>query len=127
MKKSPGDFLGTLKNLLIPTERQYVPTVITNNTILDELLDCFDASCNTESVGSSLLFNMHFLVILHPDVYEQRLASLPVVVKEAVKLFYKKLSVTKRSMKTLRQCLLYGNSALAPLQIFMAKKLHLLT
>jgi len=96
MKKSPGDFFGTLKNFLVPTERQYAATVITNNIILEELLDCFDASCNTESVGSSLLFNMHFLVILHPDVYEQRLASLPVVVKEAVKLFYKRLQVYKK-------------------------------
>jgi hypothetical protein len=90
MKKKPGDFFGALKNLLIP-EDSHQPSVITNNAILNELLACFEGSCRTESVGTSLLFNMHFLVILHPDIYDQRLASLPVVVKEAVKLFYKKL------------------------------------
>ena len=90
MKKKSGDFFGSLKNLLIP-EDNHQPAAITNNHILAELLACFDSSCKSESVGTSLLFNMHFLVILHPDVYEQRLPSLPVVVKEAVKLFYKKL------------------------------------
>ena len=96
MKKRSGDFLGTLKNLLIPEDRNE-PLQITNNDILDELLGCFDGSCRTESVGTSLMFNMHFLVILHPDVYEQRLPSLPVVVKEAVKMFYKKLQVSRRN------------------------------
>jgi macrodomain Ter protein organizer (MatP/YcbG family) len=91
MKKRSGDFLGTLKNWLIP-EGKGQPAFITNNDILDELLGCFDGSCRTESVGASLMFNMHFLVLLHPDVYEQRLASLPVVVKEAVKVFYRKLN-----------------------------------
>jgi len=96
MKKRSGDFLGTLKNFLIPEHRPQ-PLLVTNNNILDELLDCFDGSCSTESVGTSLLFNMHFLVILHPDVYEQRLPSLPVVVKEAVKNFYKKLQVCRKN------------------------------
>jgi hypothetical protein len=96
MKKRSGDFLGTLKNLLIPEDRQQ-PSPITNNDMLDELLACFDNSCSTESVGSSLLFNMHFLVILHPDVFEQRLPSLPVVVKEAVKNFYKKLQACRKN------------------------------
>jgi len=90
MKKRSGDFLGNFKNWLIPETRTNSLTV-TNNNILDELMGCFDGSCKTESVGSSLVFNMHFLVILHPDVYEQRLPSLPVVVKEAVKIFYKQL------------------------------------
>ena len=96
MKKRSDHFLGALKNLLIPEDRNQ-PLQVTNNDILNELLGCFDNSCNTESVGSSLLFNMHFLVILHPDVYEQRLPSLPVVVKEAVKNFYKNLQVCRRN------------------------------
>ncbi|MFT3934524.1 MAG: hypothetical protein QM726_12955 [Chitinophagaceae bacterium] len=94
MQKKNGGLLGTLKNILIP-EKQEMPAFITSNDILDELLACFDRSCKTESVGSSLLFNMHFLVILHPDVYEQRLASFPIIVKEAVKNFYKKLQAYK--------------------------------
>lgn len=100
MKKRSGDFIGILKNFLVPEQRNTVLTV-TGNDILDELLECFDRSCKTESVGSSLLFNMHFLVLLHPDVYEQRLASLPVLVKEAVKNFYKKLEHYRRDYEEL--------------------------
>ena len=96
MKKRSGDFFGTLKNLLVPENRPQ-SVVVTNNHILDELQHCFEASCHSESVGTSLLFNMHFLVILHPSVYEQRLPSLPVVVKEAVKMFYKKLQVYRKN------------------------------
>ncbi len=44
---------------------------------------------------------MHFLVILHPDTYEQRLPSLPVVVKEAVKMFYKILQQYKQQYEDL--------------------------
>ena len=91
MMKRSGGFLGTLKHWLVP-EGAAAPGPVTNNDLLQELVDCFEHSCKTESVGSSLVFNMYFLVILHPDVYEQRLPGLPVVVKEAVKLFYKKLA-----------------------------------
>jgi len=100
MKRRPEGFFGALKNLLVPEDREE-PAPVTNNDILRELLDCFDDSCNRESVGSSLMFNMHFLVILHPDVYEQRLPSLPVVVKEAVKLFYKKLQTSRKHYEDL--------------------------
>jgi hypothetical protein len=101
MKKRSGDFFGSLRNLLIPEGSKEEPVPITNNDILGELLECFDRSCKTESVGTSLMFNMHFLVILHPDVYEQRLPSLPVVVKEAVKMFYKKLQQYRRNYEDL--------------------------
>jgi hypothetical protein len=102
MKKRSGDFFGALKNLLIPEGRELpTATAITNNDILKELVDCFDNSCRTESVGASLMFNMHFLVILHPDVYEQRLPSFPVVVKEAVKEFYKKLQAYRKGYEDL--------------------------
>ena len=94
MKKSPGDFIHSIKNFLVPQEEQ-IGRQVTNNYLLEELLACFNHSCKTESVGNSLLFNMHFLVILQPDVYEQRLPSLPVVVKEAVKLFYRQIASSR--------------------------------
>lgn len=100
MKRRSGDFFGALKNLLIP-EGKEEPAPVTNNYMLQELLDCFDQSCKNESVGTSLLFNMHFLVMLHPDVYEERLPSLPVVVKEAVKLFYRKLQAYRKNYEDL--------------------------
>lgn len=101
MKKRSGDFFGAMKNWLIPEGNRDQPVPITNNDMLKELLDCFDDSCKTESVGASLMFNMHFLVILHPDVYEQRLPSFPVLVKEAVKMFYKKLQVYRKNYEEL--------------------------
>jgi hypothetical protein len=83
------------KNIIIPssapTEVKYVAGEITNNAILRELIECFQISCTKESVGGSLLFNTHFIIVLHPNVYEERLASLPAVVKEAVKAFYQHL------------------------------------
>ncbi len=100
MTRRSGDFFGAFRNWLIP-EGKEAPNPVTNNDILKELSDCFDNSCRTESVGNSLVFNMYYMVILHPDVYEQRLPSLPVVVKEAVKMFYKKLQEYKKNYEDL--------------------------
>jgi hypothetical protein len=96
MDKQSGGFYSRLKNLILPDEKKSPEKVISNNAILEEIINCFDESCRRESVGTSLLFNTHFLVILHPDTYEDRLPSFPVIVKEAVKAFYKKLQVLKK-------------------------------
>jgi len=48
-------------------------------------------SCKKESVGGTLLFNTHFIVVLHPDIYDARLPSIACPCKEAVKAFYLKL------------------------------------
>ncbi|WP_234736765.1 FHA domain-containing protein [Tellurirhabdus bombi] len=91
-------FLKRIKNLVIPPDEAKIAASVeevTNNRILNELVECFDDSLRKESVGTSLLFNAHFLIILHPDTYETRLPSLPVVVKEAVKAFYNKLQKLK--------------------------------
>jgi hypothetical protein len=83
-----------LKKWLMPEdedEREDHPEV-TNNSILRELVACFDDSCRKQSVGKSLLFNMHFLVILHPDTYEARFQSFAPIVNEAVKEFYSRIA-----------------------------------
>lgn len=98
--KTSRDLFGRLRKLLLP-EGSGAAMPVTNNDLLKELQECFDHSCATESVGSSLLFNMHFLVILHPEVYEQRLASFPVIVKEAVKSFYRRLQGYHRNYEEL--------------------------
>lgn len=90
-----------MKNWLIPESVKHQPAPVTNNDILKELLDCFDNSCTAESVGSSLVFNMHFLVIVHPDIHEQRLPSFPIIVKEAVKMFYKNLQQYRKNYEDL--------------------------
>ena len=122
MKRRSGDFFGALKNLLIP-EGKDAPVPITNNDILKELLDCFDDSCSTESVGTSLMFNMHFLVILHPDVYEQRLPSFPVVVKEAVKMFYKKLQTYRKNYEDLSPVSSHWHFRFGPATDFNSEKI----
>jgi hypothetical protein len=68
---------------------------VSNNSILNELISCFDDSCQKQSVGRSLLFNMHFLVILHPDTYDARVQSFAPIVNEAVKAFYIRLAQQK--------------------------------
>ena len=92
MKKKSSGFLSVLKELILPAQ-QPVTRTVTNTLILEELIECFDDSCEKESVGTSLLFNTYFIIILHPKVFEAHLASLPIVVKEAIKDFYKKLEI----------------------------------
>lgn len=95
MSKIEKGIFSKFKFRLIPEQEK--TRAINNQAILEELFDCFENSCHHESVGSSLLFNTHFIIILHPDMYEERLASLPVVVKEAVKSFYRRLSELKKN------------------------------
>lgn len=89
MANKPESWLGKLGNLLVPSSQ--APTTqapaVTNKRILDELVASFEDSIRRESVGTSMLFNAHFLVILHPDTYEERQNAFPVIVNEAVKAF----------------------------------------
>jgi hypothetical protein len=87
--------LGNLGKWLLPTAEEEPAREVTNNAILNELLSCFDNSCQRESVGRSLLFNMHFLIILHPETYDSRMQSLAPIVNEAVKEFYARLARLK--------------------------------
>jgi hypothetical protein len=89
MPKKPGNpIFGKLSQWLVPASDSYTPTTntspVTNNRLLTEILANFDDSVNRESVGSSLLFNAHFLILLHPDTYEDRQNAFPVVVGEVV-------------------------------------------
>ena len=90
-------FKDRFKKWLIPEEEENTVNAeeVTNNAILNELVACFDDSCRKQSVGKSLLFNMHFLVILHPDTYEARFQSLAPIVNEAVKEFYSRITLLK--------------------------------
>jgi hypothetical protein len=116
MKKKSGDFFSALKSIILPesTDNRSANGPVTNNVILKELLDCFDNSCKRESVGKSLLFNMHYLVILHPDVYEERLSSLPIIVKEALKAFYLKLKSYKKNYDELSPVSFHWHFRFAP-------------
>lgn len=91
----PNRFLQQLSNLLVPKAEADEPKPVSSEQILRALLDSFDASLERESIGTKLLFNAHYLIILHPTAYEQRLAALPAIVDEAVRLFYDRLRKRK--------------------------------
>jgi len=88
-------FFEKFRQFILPTDEETKAREVTNTVLLQELADCFEDSLKKESVGSSLLFNAHYLVLMHPDTYEERLVSLPVIVKEAVKAFEKRLDEMK--------------------------------
>lgn len=89
MSNQSGGWLGKLGNLLVPPSQQSPAqaAAVTNKRILDELVASFEDSIGRESVGSSMLFNAHFLIILHPETYEARQNAFPVIVNEAVDAF----------------------------------------
>lgn len=89
MANQPGGWLGKLSNLIIPPSQSNTSPIsgVTNSRILNELKASFEDSIQRESVGTSMLFNAHFLIILHPDIYEDRQNAFPVVVNEAVQAF----------------------------------------
>ena len=83
------NWLHKLGNLLVPAHQSPTTSTatVTNSRILTELVASFEDSIHRESVGSSMLFNAHFLIILHPDTYEERQNAFPVIVDEVVKSF----------------------------------------
>ncbi|MGA0555293.1 FHA domain-containing protein [Larkinella sp. VNQ87] len=89
MADQPSGWLGKLGSLLVPSSQAQNPpkTTVSNTRILNELVASFEDSIQRESVGSSLLFNAHFLIILHPETYEERQNAFPVIVNEAVNAF----------------------------------------
>ncbi len=101
MGKTPNRFLQQLGNLIVPKGEAAAPTIISNERILQDVVACFDKSLARESVGTRLLFDSHFLVILHPTAYNERLAALPVIVDEAVRTFYTHLKQRKRPQDTI--------------------------
>ncbi len=96
MEKQPHRLWNQLGSLLVPKRQAPMLKMVTNERILDELIRCFDASLNRESIGTSLLFDAYYVVILHPTTYADRLAALPVIVNEAVNAFYERINRRKK-------------------------------
>jgi hypothetical protein len=97
MEKQSNRFWDQLGSMLVPKRQAQTPGTVSNERILNELIRCFDASLNRESIGTSLLFDAHYVVILHPSTYAERLAALPVIVNEAVSAFYKRIDQRRKS------------------------------
>ena len=96
MEKSPNPLWDQLGSLLVPKRKPNVPETVTNEHILHELIRCFETSLDRESIGTSLLFDAHYVIILHPITYAERLAALPVIVNEAVNAFYQRINQRKK-------------------------------
>lgn len=95
MEKLPDRLWEQLGSLLVPKRKPIVPETVTNERMLHELIRCFETSLDRESIGTSLLFDAHFVIILHPVTYAERLAALPVIVNEAVNAFYQRINQRK--------------------------------
>lgn len=92
MEKPPNRLWDQLGSLLVPKRKPHLPEMVTNERILHELIRCFQTSLNRQSIGTSLLFDAHYVIILHPASYAERLAALPVIVNEAVNAFYERIN-----------------------------------
>lgn len=95
MEKPPNRLWNQIGNLLVPKRQVHTPKTVNNEQILHELIRCFETSLNRESIGTSLLFDAHYVIILHPTSYAERLAALPVIVNEAVNAFYASINRRK--------------------------------
>lgn len=96
MEKPPSQFWDQLGRLLVPKRQASAPRMVSNEQILHELIRCFDTSLDRESIGTSLLFDAHYIIVLHPTSYAERLAALPVIVNEAVNTFNQRLRQRNR-------------------------------
>ena len=95
MEKPPNRLWNQLGSLLVPKRQPHTPEMVTSERILHELIHCFNTSLNQESIGTSLLFDAHYVIVLHPASYAERLAALPVIVNEAVNAFYESINRRK--------------------------------
>ena len=97
MENTPNHLWDQLGSLLVPKRKPIVPETVTNERILHELIRCFEASLQRESIGTSLLFDAQYVIILHPSTYAERLAAMPVIVNEAVNAFYERINRRKKA------------------------------
>lgn len=68
---------------------------LTNQILLDELVDHFNQVMDKKSVGRRLLYPMSFNILMHPDDYNSTKESFPFVLPEVVSAFY--ASIKKKS------------------------------
>jgi hypothetical protein len=96
MEKLSSTIWKQLGSLLVPKRLPTATATVSNDRILHELIRCFDTSLNRESIGTSLLFDAHYVIVLHPTTYAERLTALPVIVNEAVNAFYDHIQKRKK-------------------------------
>ncbi|WP_421828344.1 FHA domain-containing protein [Larkinella sp.] len=88
--------MGILDKLLpklSKTEKQEV----TNERLRAEILECFDFSIKKKRVGNIAIFDMHYIIIMSPEAFQEIFQTLPYVVKVVINDFYKRLKKIKKS------------------------------
>lgn len=60
---------------------------MSNQQLLDDILDLFKTVLKKESLGSTMLFPMYFDILMHPDDYNDRKDALAVILPEFVAKF----------------------------------------
>lgn len=61
---------------------------LTNQKLLDELLACFQTSIQEKSLKRRVLFDMYYLVVIHPDVYNDLFPFFPVITEDLLDEMY---------------------------------------
>ncbi len=85
----------TNSNASDTTPPQLSDKELTNQTILDELVEHFSSKLEKESLGQTMLFPMTFNVLMHPADFDNRIEALPFIIKEIAKAMYQVIKANK--------------------------------
>ncbi len=70
------------------TLRNVPDGMVTNQSLMHDLVDTFRSELRELSVGRRMIYPMSFNVLMHPDDYNAREGSFPFVLPEVVSAFY---------------------------------------
>lgn len=102
-------FISSLKRILDWVKRILGGVIITdpplgpidvemsNQQLLDDILDLFKTVLKKESVGSTMLFPMYFDILMHPDDYDDRKDALALILPEFVTKFKEVINENRNS------------------------------
>lgn len=95
-------FIEVLKKLIVPgppkpTSFPNGDSALTNQKIMDELVNHFKIKLKEESFGSRMVYHMAYTILMDASDYADRMAVLGSIVEEAVSKFYENIQ-DKRSV-----------------------------
>lgn len=69
-------------------DESLVPDTLTNQRVLDEMIELFSQQLRYRSVRKTMIFPMTFILYVHPSDYENLKESFPIFFPEVVDGFY---------------------------------------